>query len=62
VPLNLENIYFVRYVDDIYIFSNSDFELRKIAVKIGDTLRQQGLFLNEKRHFLIEAWKLRNKY
>jgi hypothetical protein len=59
--LNLENIDFVRYVDDIYIFSNSYFELKKIAVKIGNTLRQQGLFLNENKTLFTESIEIRKQ-
>jgi hypothetical protein len=53
--LNIEKIDFVRYVDDIYIFSEDDFALRRIAVKICNNLRQQGLFLNENKTLIAES-------
>ena len=47
--LELKQFDFIRFVDDIYIFSNSDYELRKILVEICNTLRQQSLYLNESK-------------
>ena len=53
--LKIKNIDFVRFVDDIYIFSNTENDIKKIIVNICNTLRQQGLFLNESKTFFAES-------
>jgi len=53
--LKLKNFDFVRFVDDIYIFSNNEHDLKKIIVYICNTLRQQGLFLNENKTLFAES-------
>jgi len=53
--LKLANFDFVRFVDDIYIFSNSEYDLKKIIITICKDLRQQGLFLNENKTLLAES-------
>lgn len=53
--LKIKNIDFVRFVDDIYIFSNSQYDLRKIIINICGVLRQQGLFLNENKTLFAES-------
>jgi len=53
--LKIKNIDFVRFVDDIYIFSNNEHDIKKIIVHICSTLRQEGLFLNENKTFFAES-------
>ena len=56
--LELKQFDFIRFVDDIYIFSNSDYELRKILVEICNTLRQQSLYLNESKTWFNTSKKI----
>jgi hypothetical protein len=51
----IEKFNYCRYVDDIYVFHNSEFELRKLLVEVCNKLRKQGLFLNESKTQLKES-------
>jgi hypothetical protein len=56
--LTLKNIDFVRYVDDIYIFSNSEYDLQKLIVNICKIMREQNLFINENKTIFTETKKI----
>jgi hypothetical protein len=45
-------------VDDIYIFSNSEYDLQKLIVNICKILREQNLFINENKTILTETIKI----
>lgn len=47
--LKLEGHKYCRYVDDIYVFHDDKETLYKLLISICNTLRKEGLFLNEKK-------------
>lgn len=55
---DLENISYVRYVDDIYIFFRSELDAIRHRVKLSVLLRKDGLTLNEAKTKLFEIDEL----
>jgi len=56
--LKVEDVPFIRYVDDIYLFYHSELEAKKGLVRLCRMLRDEGLNLNESKTDIIPTSEL----
>jgi len=56
--LKVEDVPFIRYVDDIYMFYHSELEAKKGLVRLCRMLRDEGLNLNESKTDIIPTSEL----